>query len=159
MFARTQTANNLLPRPPRIKQRGGECMEWNEFNGICSFCAACVAPRSVLRVLHLGKILPLGGWQSAPLVLDNEGLWSCEVLVHHGRRIKEVFVGAGLCLRPEGWSTTLACPDTMSGCRGRHKGCVSQKTSLWHFAGWDRVGGILTRPLHSHEGFAYLRQS
>ena len=140
-------------------REGRECMEWNEFNGICSFCAACVAPRSALRVLHLGKILPLGGWQSAPLVLDNEGLWSCEVLVHHGRRIKEVFVGAGLCLRPEGWSTTLACPDTMSGCRGRHKGCVSQKTSLWHFAGWDRVGGILTRPLHSHEGFAYLRQS
>lgn len=149
----SQTANNLLPRPPRIKQRGGECMEWNEFNGICSFCAACVAPRSVLRVLHLGKILPLGSWQSAPLVLDNEGLWSCEVLVHHGRRIKEVFVGAGLCLRPEGWSTTLACPDTMSGCRGRHKGCVSQKTSLWHFAGTRLEESpqdlcILTKALH-----------
>ena len=128
-------------------------MEWNEFNGICSFCAACVAPRSALRVLHLGKILPLGGWQSAPLVLDNEGLWSCEVLVHHGRRIKEVFVGAGLCLRPEGWSTTLACPDTMSGCRGRHKGCVSQKTSLWHFAGTRLEESpqdlcILTKALH-----------
>ena len=96
--------------------------------------------------------------QSAPLVLDNEGLWSCEVLVHHGRRIKEVFVGAGLCLRPEGWSTTLACPDTMSGCRGRHKGCVSQKNEPLAFC-WDKVGGIPTRPLHSHEGFAYLRQS
>ena len=56
-------------------------MEWNEFNGICSFCAACVAPRSVLRVLHLGKILPLGSWQSAPLVLDNEGLWICELSI------------------------------------------------------------------------------
>ena len=91
--------------------------------------------------------------QSAPLVLDNEGLWSCEVLVHHGRRIKEVFVGAGLCLRPEGWSTTLACPDTMSGCRGRHKGCVSQKTSLWHFAGTRLEESpqdlcILTKALH-----------
>ena len=35
--------------------------------------------------------------------------------------------------------------------------CVTKNAPLAFC--WDRVGRIPTRPLHSHEGFAYLRQS
>ena len=76
-------------------------MEWNEFDGICPFCAACVAHFcSVLAALAKA-------WEDSLLHLSKP--WTMrDYEVHPGRRIKatgqQSFVVASLCLKPAGWS-------------------------------------------------------
>ena len=110
------------------------CMEWNEFDGICPFCAACVAQFCSVLLRFGGGCLRISfakAWEDSPParskalpLLHLSKPWTMrDFEVDHGRRIKateqQSFVVASLCLKPPGWSVVeQACTeaDTKSAC-------------------------------------------